>query len=113
MKLTNRVLGFSTSASPINPPGPVIKFKTPSGKFIFFINSKNFHAISGESLDGFITTVFPVTIADEVIPTKIARGKFQGGITTPTPSGIYFNSVFSVSILVTTCGASYRNISHA
>ena len=41
--------------------------------------------MTGESLDGLRTTVFPEPKAADVIPTKIAKGKFQGGITTPTP----------------------------
>ena len=34
--------------------------------------SKNLYPMSGESLDGLSTTVFPVTTAAEVIPTRIA-----------------------------------------
>ena len=45
-------------------------------------------AIAGESLEGFSTTVLPVTIAAVVMPTQIASGKFQGGMTAPTPSGM-------------------------
>ena len=37
---------------------------------------------------GFSTTVFPATTPPIVIPVRIAQGKFQGGITTPTPSGM-------------------------
>ena len=44
--------------------------------------------IIGESEDGFNTTVLPAAIAALAVPTRIANGKFQGGITTPTPSGI-------------------------
>ena len=39
--------------------------------------------------DGLSTTVLPVTIAAVVMPARIASGKFHGGITTPTPSGMY------------------------
>jgi len=42
----------------------------------------------GESLEGFSTTVFPQTMAAEVIPAMIAKGKFHGGITAPTPRGM-------------------------
>ena len=40
----------------------------------------------GASLDGFRTTVFPVTTPATVMPHVMANGKFQGGITAPTPS---------------------------
>ena len=43
----------------------------------------------GESLDGFRITVFPVTIEATVMPAMMANGKFHGGITAPTPSGMY------------------------
>ena len=45
-------------------------------------------AIVGESLDGLRMTVLPVTMDAAVMPAMIAKGKFQGGITAPTPSGI-------------------------
>jgi hypothetical protein len=41
----------------------------------------------GASDEGLRTTVLPVTMAAVVIPVAMARGKFQGGITTPAPSG--------------------------
>ena len=44
-------------------------------------------AIVGASTEGFRMTVFPQTIAAAVIPAMMAKGKFQGGITAPTPSG--------------------------
>jgi hypothetical protein len=37
--------------------------------------------------EGFITTVLPATIAALVIPMRIATGKFQGAMVTPTPIG--------------------------
>ena len=54
----------------------------------WFKISKNNFPIIGVSLEGLSTTVFPATNAAEVIPTRIAKGKFQGGITAKTPSGI-------------------------
>ena len=42
----------------------------------------------GESLDGFRTTVLPLTIEATVIPAMMAQAKFHGGITAPTPSGM-------------------------
>ena len=50
--------------------------------------SKNFAAMVGESLDGFRITVLPQTIEASVMPAMIAQGKFHGGITAPTPSGM-------------------------
>jgi hypothetical protein len=41
----------------------------------------------GVSLEGLITAVLPVTSEATVMPVKIARGKFHGGIITPTPKG--------------------------
>ncbi len=37
----------------------------------------------------------PATIVAAVIPIAMAQGKFQGGITTPTPSGMYSKTLFS------------------
>ena len=39
----------------------------------------------GDSLDGFTRTQFPEATAAVIIPTVIASGKFQGGMTRPTP----------------------------
>ena len=54
--------------------------------------SKKIAAMVGASGDGFSTTVLPQTIAAKVIPARIARGKFHGGITAPGPSGIWSKS---------------------
>ena len=45
--------------------------------------------MAGESLEGFRMTVLPHTIDAMVMPAMIAPGKFHGGITMPTPSGMY------------------------
>ena len=42
----------------------------------------------GESLEGFRMTVLPVTMDASVMPPMMAPGKFHGGITAPTPSGM-------------------------
>ena len=42
----------------------------------------------GESLEGFRITVLPVTMEAAVIPAMMAKGKFHGGMTAPTPNGI-------------------------
>ena len=75
-------------ASPTVLPGPVTKFTTSFGTPASYRISTNLAAIVGESPEGFSTTVLPVTMDAAVIPAMIARGKFHGGITTPTPRGI-------------------------
>jgi len=86
---TKRVCGWRTSVSPTVPPPPLTKLITPGGRPISSISRKNCHAIAGESLEGLSTTVFPVTTAAVTMPTVIASGKFQGGMTAPTPIGMY------------------------
>src|SRR6185312_15373547 len=84
---TKRVLGCDTSTSPMAPPLPVKKQNDSAGKPASSSVSAKTAAIVGVSLEGLITTVLPVTSAAQVMPHKIASGKFHGGITTPTPSG--------------------------
>ncbi len=48
----------------------------------------NLAAIVGASMEGFRITVFPQTIEAAVIPAMMAKGKFHGGMTAPTPSGM-------------------------
>src|SRR5882672_9768335 len=78
-------------ASPKLAPAPGQKFTTPSGKPASSSSSMNLAAMVGESLDGFRTTVLPLTIEASVMPAMIAQGKFHGGITAPTPSGMYIS----------------------
>src|SRR5258708_39009945 len=87
-KAMNRVFGCSTPAFPKVAPDPGQKLTTPPGIPASSRTSTNFAAIVGESLDGLRITVFPVTIEAAVIPAMMANGKFQGGITAPTPSGM-------------------------
>ncbi len=68
-------------------PLPVNSEKLCCGKPASARASANFAAMVGVSLDGLMTTVFPVTSAAVVIPSKIASGKFQGGMMMPTPNG--------------------------
>src|SRR6266568_547666 len=91
VKARNRVFGCSTIALPKLAPEPGQKFTTPPGSPASSRTSTNLAAIVGESLEGFRMTVFPVTMAAAVIPAIIAKGKFHGGITAPTPRGIYSN----------------------
>src|SRR5580704_5080162 len=62
----NRVLGCVTSASPAVLPGPVKKLTTSPGTPASYKISMKIAAIVGESLDGFTTTVLPVTTAATV-----------------------------------------------
>ena len=48
----------------------------------------NLAAMVGASTDGFRMTVLPQTIEAAVMPAMMAKGKFQGGMTAPTPSGM-------------------------
>ena len=57
-----RVFGCVTSASPAVPPGPVKKLTTSRGTPASYKISMKIAAIVGESLEGFTTAVFPVTI---------------------------------------------------
>src|ERR1700749_1759836 len=91
----NRVFGCATTAFPNEAPDPGQKFTTPGGSPASSRTSTNRAAIVGESLDGFSTTVFPVTIAADVIPAIMANAKFHGGITAPTPMGMYKSSLRS------------------
>ena len=53
----------------------------------------------GASLEGFRITVLPVTMEAAVMPAMMAKGKFQGGITAPTPSGMIEELVALAGIL--------------
>ncbi len=64
------------------------KFTTPSGIPHSSSTWKNWAAIVIASPLGFSTTVLPLTIAAMVMPAMMAEGKFHGGITAPTPSGM-------------------------
>ena len=62
--------------------------KLGAGKPASNKTSANFCAIVGVSLEGLMITVFPATSAAVAIPARIAKAKFHGGITIPTPSGM-------------------------
>jgi hypothetical protein len=72
-------------ADSLPPPGR--KLITPAGTPASSSSATKRAAISGVTLAGFRIAVLPVTSAAAVMPTVIAHGKFQGGMTTPTPSG--------------------------
>src|SRR6266536_4203758 len=88
VKAIKRMWGLSTSASPTTDPDPVRKLTTPAGNPTSSRIRTNCAAIAGDVLAGLRITVLPATKAALVIPAMIAHGKFQGGITAPTPSGI-------------------------
>src|SRR5262249_61189898 len=95
--------------SPTTPPSPVTKLRTPGGSPTSSRSATNCHAIPGVSLAGFSTTVFPVTIAADVMPARIASGKFHGGITAPTPSGREKTAPLSPLQLKGGGGRAYRH----
>jgi hypothetical protein len=70
-------------------------------------------AMVGESLDGFRITVLPLTIEASVIPAMMAQGKFHGGITAPTPSGMYISVSCSPGNCMGVCAFAKRNASRA
>ena len=76
-----------TSGSPTSAPEPLRKLTTPAGMPASSSNAKKRQAIHGASDDGLSTTQLPVTTAADVMPAMMARGKFHGGITPPTPRG--------------------------
>ncbi|MCG3131337.1 MAG: hypothetical protein FLDDKLPJ_02127 [Phycisphaerae bacterium] len=84
----NRVSGCVTIVSPTLAPGPGTKLTTSFGNPASCRHSSIFAAMTGDVLAGLRHTVFPHTAAAEVMPVQIASGKFHGGITTPTPSGM-------------------------
>ena len=61
---------------------------TPSGMPASSRTSTNVAAMVGASLEGLRMTVLPVTMAAAVMPAMMAKGKFHGGMTAPTPSGM-------------------------
>ena len=69
------------------PPLPGTKFRTPSGIPASLRREKASQPLTTERLDGLYRTALPVTSAADTIPTDMARGKFQGAMTSPTPLG--------------------------
>jgi hypothetical protein len=82
------VAGCSTMRAPTTSPGPVRKFSTPFGSPCFQNSSQICQPMAGLCSAGLNTTVLPVTSADAIMPAGMAQGKFHGGMTAPTPSGI-------------------------
>ena len=113
VKATKRVPGCATSALPTLLPLPATKFTTPSGIPHSSSVWKNWAATVRASLLGLSTTVLPVTMAAMVMPAMIARGKFHGGMTAPTPSGMYRNSSRSPGSWIEGRASSNRSASRA
>jgi hypothetical protein len=88
VKAMKRVFGCATTALPKDAPEPGQKLTTPGGRPASSRTSMKRAAIVGESLDGLRTTVLPLTMAAEVMPAMMAKGKFHGEMTAPTPSGM-------------------------
>src|ERR1041385_133494 len=86
-------LGVGAVIPPWNFPCAIMAGMTAAsvvpGNTVVLKPSSDAPAIAGASDDGFKTTVLPVTTEAAVMPAMIAHGKFQGGITAPTPSGTY------------------------
>src|SRR5699024_7877679 len=85
---TNAVSLCSTSKSTISRLEPGIKFTTPFGNPASSKTSTNLQEITEALDEGFNKTVLPVTKAADVVPAMIAKAKFHGEITRPTPNGI-------------------------
>src|SRR5687768_1611769 len=88
VKEMKRIRGLWTSGSPTSPPEPLTKLTTPGGIPASSSSATRRYEIHGESDDGLSTTQLPLTAAAVVMPHMIASGKFQGGMTAPTPRGM-------------------------
>ncbi len=109
----NLVLGWATRKSPISPPLPGRKLTTPAGMPASSSSSTARAATIGVKLAGFRMAVLPVTMAAAVMPRVIASGKFQGGITMPTPNDRYISSLSSPARRGSGCGWLRRIASRA
>ncbi len=58
-------------------------------------------------------TVLPLTIEASVMPAIMAQGKFHGGITAPTPSGMYIRVSRSPGICTGSSVRERRSASRA
>ena len=67
--------------------GRLLVAATPRGICAAAKISMSLAAMTDDCSAGFMIAVLPVTSAAEVMPVKIARGKFHGAMTTTTPRG--------------------------
>ena len=86
VKVTLRVKGWRTNASPTSCPYPVATFKTPAAKPASWATHANYKADSDAISEYFMTTVLPAANAGARFQTKIIEGEFHGVITTATPN---------------------------
>ncbi len=86
-----------TSAAPVSP-SPVATRKTSSGIPASIASCRMSTADSGDSSDGFSTTVFPVTSAAMTTRMGFTIGKFHGEMTPTTPYGSRSTRPFLVTI---------------
>ncbi len=92
VKLIRRTAGFSQNSSPIGPASPgacVTMFSTPSGRPA---SAKIWPQISppttGDSSDGFSTTVFPSASGAAIERADRISAAFHGAIAATTPTGL-------------------------
>src|SRR5918996_2077351 len=80
-------LGSVTMASPTGTPGPGRTLTTPGGMSASAMIPASSMAVTGVSMAGFSTTVFPVAMAGAIFQTAIMYGTFHGMIWAHTPNG--------------------------
>ena len=79
--------GWEQSASPTEPPGPVITLKTPSGRPASAMISANFRISEELMLGGFRTQVLPTAMTADILTAVMITGRFQGMMSATTPKG--------------------------
>ena len=87
-----RTAGFSTSSSPIGAASPgacVTMFRTPAGRPASAkISPQISPPTTGESSDGFSTTVLPSASGAAIDRADRISAAFQGAIAPTTPTGL-------------------------
>ncbi len=79
---------------------------TPGGNPASAAICANVHPTMGVFEAGLSTTVLPAATGPTVVPVKMARGKFHGGMTTPAPSGFSQDSLTSPGCPYTGTGSA-------
>jgi hypothetical protein len=87
VKLILSTIGCVTSASPATEPLPGTTLSTPGGRPASSPSSAMRTAVSGVSIAGLITMVFPAASAGAPFQATMIIGKFHGRIAPTTPSG--------------------------
>ncbi len=88
VKAMKRVCGCSTSALPKLGAVPEQRLTTPSGRPASSRSSTKRAAMVGASTRGLEDDGVAETMDAAVMPAMMAKGKFHGGMTAPTPSGM-------------------------